>query len=520
MAGWQKIIKSGSAAQLSNLYVTNSITASAFLGTASLALSASWAPGIDSLGTGFVDGGGGGFIPAGTTAKALTTFDLVYSNDNVALNLAEDSINLLSPTVPDTRVSVLSDRIELIVLGTGGITIGQQSGTSSFILYDDSGLDRGVMYNTNYGPTLRLHDRSIPDVGTIRAYLTASYAATASVSSWSAISVSSSYAISASYAPSSGGGLTGGVANQLVKYTGETTTATSSIRDLNFGVNNIFIFPSGLAINTGSLTAGQEEGLYVFGNTASYNAATIRNDVNNYSQLNIINKSAGANASVDLVATNDTGNEVGNFVDLGINGSGYTTANHVGAANDGYIINTGSKFVIVNATPSTHRSSSIHFAVGGYDSTVNSRMIVSSSGEVYVPGYVRASSFTGSLLGTAATASFVTQVFSRGATIADITNGVQTTGSYYIWRSPFTCQVQSLYGKKSGTGTPQINARKSGSGGYSYHTASNLLLSTADQWATANSIANTTYAAGDSLEIIVTGSGATQIAVQLDFIRI
>ena len=117
----------------------------------------------------------------------------------------------------------------------------------------------------------------------------------------------------------------------------------------------------------------------------------------------------------------------------------------------------------------------------------------------------------------ATTSSYIDQIFSRGGTIANLTSGVSTTGSYMVWRAPYTCRVVNVYGKKVGSGTPQINAARSGSGGFAYHSATNLSLSSEHRWFSVGSLTNINYNTNDSLEIIVTGSGAQQIIVQVDF---
>lgn len=120
----------------------------------------------------------------------------------------------------------------------------------------------------------------------------------------------------------------------------------------------------------------------------------------------------------------------------------------------------------------------------------------------------------------ASTASFVSQIFSEGASFADPINGISFSSSFCVFRAPYTCQVQALYGKRFGGANCFINARRSGSGGYTFHTASNVTLSSDNIWFSANSISGSNYQSGESLEIIVSGSGNSQIAVQVDFIRI
>ena len=166
---------------------------------------------------------------------------------------------------------------------------------------------------------------------------------------------------------------------------------------------------------------------------------------------------------------------------------------------------------------------------------------------VTVDNNVAASTFTGDLSGTsswaesssfavsasyapagqqsptssyALTASFVDSVFSEGGTFADPINGISFSSSFCVFRAPYSCRVQSLYGKRFDGSDCFINARKSGSGGYLLHTGSNVTLTSDNIWFLANSVANTDYSAGDSLEVIISGSGNSQIAVQLGFIRI
>lgn len=156
----------------------------------------------------------------------------------------------------------------------------------------------------------------------------------------------------------------------------------------------------------------------------------------------------------------------------------------------------------------------------------NASTVVSASYALsasYAPGALvdgATYNITASWAVSAATASFLAGTFTRGATIADVTLGISTTGSYIVWRAPFTARVSALSGYAVGGTAAQVNARKSGSGGYSYHTGSNLLLSVASKWIVANSVTNTDYAVGDTLEIMVSGSGEKQIAVSVDFIRI
>ena len=96
---------------------------------------------------------------------------------------------------------------------------------------------------------------------------------------------------------------------------------------------------------------------------------------NSFSEIDNQNKSNGADASSDIVATNDIGNENTYYVNLGINSSGYT-ASIVGQSNDAYLYNTGSNFYIGNATPNKN----LYLFAGGLVDT--SSVSVSSGGSL------------------------------------------------------------------------------------------------------------------------------------------
>ena len=61
-------------------------------------------------------------------------------------------------------------------------------------------------------------------------------------------------------------------------------------------------------------------------------------NTNSFSQVNTRNASNGASASSDIIATADTGTDTTNFIDLGINNSGFSTSTwSVNGALDGYL---------------------------------------------------------------------------------------------------------------------------------------------------------------------------------------
>lgn len=130
---------------------------------------------------------------------------------------------------------------------------------------------------------------------------------------------------------------------------------------------------------TPAFTAGtfQEKFLVDAGVTNSYNAIVGRGTINNYLQLNVQNFSNGNNASSDVVATADNGNESVNYIDMGINSSANTQA-VMGGANDAYLYTTGNNFLIGAGTA----AKSLVFMTGGTVQAANERMRIDGSGNV------------------------------------------------------------------------------------------------------------------------------------------
>jgi hypothetical protein len=117
------------------------------------------------------------------------------------------------------------------------------------------------------------------------------------------------------------------------------------------------------------------------GVTESVNAIYAKGTIDSYLQMNIQNLSDGEVASTDICATADNGSETTNYIDLGINGSGYVTdpANplEIGAANDCYLLSTGNDFILSN----NNVNKSMIFLTGG-TKTTNERMRISPSGKI------------------------------------------------------------------------------------------------------------------------------------------
>jgi hypothetical protein len=108
---------------------------------------------------------------------------------------------------------------------------------------------------------------------------------------------------------------------------------------------------------------------------------------NTYLQLNIQNRSTGTTATADLVITANNGTDSANFINLGINNSGYNDPNFSnGRAYDGYLFINGGSLDIGTQTANTN----IEFHVAG---TTADKVVarINSSGLNILSGTVNAS---------------------------------------------------------------------------------------------------------------------------------
>jgi hypothetical protein len=137
-----------------------------------------------------------------------------------------------------------------------------------------------------------------------------------------------------------------------------------------------------VGIGTTTFDATNPEKLLVdCGTTTSVNAIYAKGTINSYFQFNIRNLSTGTQSSSDIVCTANNGTETTNFMDMGINGSGYVYQSgnpiETGAANDCYMLASGNNFYIVN----NNASKDMLFLTGG-TATANERMRILSTGNV------------------------------------------------------------------------------------------------------------------------------------------
>jgi len=144
-----------------------------------------------------------------------------------------------------------------------------------------------------------------------------------------------------------------------------------------------------IVINREFGTGLNPEALFVFQpNTSSINIATFESNVNNYSQINVRNESAGNNASTDIVVTANNGDEFDNYINMGINSSTYT--GFLGGPNDGYLFNIGSNLHIGNASSNgPGYVSHVGFFVGGDNVDTYTKLILRSNNQHALTGSLK-----------------------------------------------------------------------------------------------------------------------------------
>ena len=206
------------------------------------------------------------------------------------------------------------------------------------------------------------------------------------------------------------------------------------------GYSEIMRLQSGrMSVGSNAFDATNPEKLLIdAGTTTSYNLMTGKGNIDNYLQINVKNQSAGGSASSDLVASSNNGTESVNYIDMGINSSGYSNNSLpvLGGANTAYLYATGTDFVIGNATAARP----LRFFTGG-TATTNERMRIDGTGKVAignlsptealdVTGNIR---FSGALMpnNSAGTAGHILQ--SNGA------------GNAPTWISPASVAAGSLW---------------------------------------------------------------------------
>jgi hypothetical protein len=164
-------------------------------------------------------------------------------------------------------------------------------------------------------------------------------------------------------------------------YKGDGTTSLTDLRFFTSSAEKMRISETGhVAIGATTWNGTNPEKLLVdAGVTTSFNVISGRGTIDNYLQLNIQNRSDGENASSDVVASANNASETANFIDMGINSSGYTSTTYpiIGGINTAYLYSTGRDLVIGNAS----NNRNLIFFTNGFD-VADEKMRITNTGDV------------------------------------------------------------------------------------------------------------------------------------------
>jgi len=184
------------------------------------------------------------------------------------------------------------------------------------------------------------------------------------------------------------------------------------------------------------------------------------NSVNNYTQISIQNKSAGVNASADLIAYPDnvSSSDLTGFADLGITSSGFSQAAYaVTGANEAYLFGSaptgaGATGNLIIATDATGSANAIKFATGGFNSTSNFRLQIDANGAKVLSGGLGYATGTGGAV-SQLTSRTTTVVLSKlnGAITMFSAAGSATAATFTVTNTLVEATDTIILNQKSGT---------------------------------------------------------------------
>jgi hypothetical protein len=200
----------------------------------------------------------------------------------------------------------------------------------------------------------------------------------------------------------------------------------------------VWIFDQGtIGINTNDYNNVNPPSLQIKApNSSTYNLVQIEGNVDNYSQVGIVNRNHGTNASADLALYNDIDpdRQLAGFIDIGINSTNYITNSfYPGDAGHAYVF-TDSHNLIIGTT--SGKQDELNLFVGGANADINSKLKLRANNIHSLTGSLNATQgFTGSLYGTASwaiSASWAPLAATSSYASSSISSSYATTASYAI----------------------------------------------------------------------------------------
>jgi hypothetical protein len=161
----------------------------------------------------------------------------------------------------------------------------------------------------------------------------------------------------------------------LVLFNGGFNTSENSVfyvhEDKSITINTDYLDP----LNPSALKI-------VNANAESTSMIRTESTINDFAEINSVNKNSGDTASSDVVATNDLGDtdETQGYVNMGINSTTFNQVGEVGAAGDGYMFSTGNDLYIGNATP----GKKLVLFNGGSDTTAYAKFFIHEDASITI----------------------------------------------------------------------------------------------------------------------------------------
>jgi hypothetical protein len=219
-----------------------------------------------------------------------------------------------------------------------------------------------------------------------------------------------------------------------VPYTGATTNVILGSNNITAGLGtfsqlniNIPTYTTGILNLNGTLLIVTSGAVPI--SLSGAVMADFESSTNNYTQVNLRNTSSGNNASSDWIATADTGTDSTNYIDVGINNSGFSQPGTwtINGALDGYVYTQSSNLAVGTAS-----ASNVDLFTGG-TLAANRRMRFDGIGNWYMYGFSGpAGVFYGSATGqvkqtTSGTTGQILTIVGGIPTWANNTSGGTTT---------------------------------------------------------------------------------------------
>ena len=280
---------------------------------------------------------------------------VVTSNEDVGIGTTRPIVKL--HVVGNTLVTG-------IVTATGGFNIGIQSAGVNITTGVVTALNFVGSGNTfNYNSSTRTIDISIAGGSGGSGNISISTNTTNQTQYLT-------YAVSTGSTSGLGVNLSSLVFNPSTTRLGIGTTNPLGILQVGAGTSTFIINQVGTAVSVGIGTTNPQ---YIFTVTDTGTPATtgltncladFTTTANSYGQINLRNTSTGTNASADIIVTANNGTDSTNFIDLGINNSGFSVGSWtINGANDGYLYTSDGNLSIgaINASVAKY----ISFFTGG-----------------------------------------------------------------------------------------------------------------------------------------------------------